>query len=371
MVLCRGHRQMKTSYLVAAGLALAATAWIVSGQFGDGERPAGASVAEGAVGSEPEALTAVRVREVTARARTRSITVNGRTEESRRVTLRAETAGPVAETGAEEGRAMKAGDIVVRLDVEDRNARLAEAKALVRQRQIEYRAAAQLAKKGFRADTQLAGARAQLDAAMARTKSMEIDLRRTVIRAPFDGVLETRYVERGDYVRNGDNVASIVDLDPILAVGYVSERNVADIAIGTPGSVRLVDGRRAEGRVRYVASVAEPETRSFRIELEIANPDYGIRAGLTGELNLPLSDIHAHVVSPAVLTLADDGRIGVRIVDGEDRVVFVPVKILADTPQGVWIDGLADGARLITVGHEFVRAGQKVRPVRETAETPS
>lgn len=361
---------MRTSVIIAGVLAIGATAWIVSGQFGGTDRKAAANGKQTAEPA-PVKLVAVRIRSVMARSRTDALILNGRTEESRKVTLRAETAGPVIEVPGVEGRVIEAGDIIARQSIEDRNARLAEAVALVKQREIEYRAATQLAKKGFRSGTQLAEARAKLDAARAATKSMRIDLSRTTIKAPFRGVLETRYVETGDFIKAGDNVAKIVDLDPVLAVGFASERDVGSVVIGATGNVTLVDGTAASGSIRYIASVADPDTRSFRVELEIPNPDHGIRAGLTGRLTLPLPAIRAHVLSPAVLTLADDGRIGVRIVDDGDIVRFKPVSILAESNEGVWISGLNDGDRLITTGHEYVKAGQKVRPVPETGEAGS
>lgn len=361
---------MRTSIIIAGILAVGATAWIVSGQFNGTEQRAAANSTQ-ATESTPAKLVSVRVRSVVARTRSDALIVNGRTEESRKVTLRAETAGPIIEVPGIEGRTLEAGDIVARQSIEDRNARLAEAVALVKQREIEYRAANQLAKKGFRSGTKLAEARAKLDAARASTKSMRIDLSRTTIKAPFRGVLETRYVETGDFIKVGDNVAKIIDLDPVLAVGFASERDIGSITMGEPGKVTFVDGTTAEGKIRYIASVADPDTRSFRIELEIANPDHRIRAGLTGRLTLPLPVVRAHVVSPAVLTLADDGRIGVRTVDADDIVRFKPISILTESADGIWISGLSDGDRLITIGHEYVKAGQKVQPVPETGKAGS
>lgn len=370
---------MRTSVVIAGLLAVGATAWILSGQFGGNERQASANDARQASANQEAAptaaqdaqLTAVRVRSVSAATRDRVVVINGRTEESRKVTLRAETAGPISEIAVEEGSAVKDGQVVARQTPEDRRALLREAEALVEQRQIEYRAAAELSRKGYRSDTKLAEARALLDAARARAESMRIDLSRTEIKAPFDGVLESRSVERGDYVKESDAVAVIVDLDPLIAVGFVSERDIGAVSMGTPGVVRLVDGTTLEGTVSYVATVADAQTRAFRVELEVPNPGNKVRAGLTGELRLPLAPVKAHVLSPAVLTLADDGRIGVRIVNRDDVVEFVPVTILADTSDGLWVTGMTDGQRLITVGHEYVKAGQKVAPVPENAGTGS
>ena len=359
---------MRNSIIVAGVLAVGATAWILSGQIRNHDLQAVAN--ERAEKPTPTTkLISVRVRPVQPRIQQGAVIVNGRTEESRKVTIRAETAGPIAALPVEEGSIVEAGDIIARQQIEDRNARLTQTLALVRQREIEHRAATKLAKKGFRSGTKLAEARTLLDAARAQAKSMRIDLSRTTIKAPFSGILETRYVEKGGFVKIGDNIAKIVDLDPLLAVGFVSERDIGSLKVGGPGRVTLIDGRSAEGTVRFIAAVADAETRSFRVELEVPNPNHRIRSGLTGELNLPVNPVRAHVVSPSVLTLADDGRIGVRVVDDGDIVRFAPTKILSDSPDGLLVSGLKDGQRLITVGHEYVKAGQKGQPVPETAKT--
>ncbi len=355
---------MRRSIIVAGVLAVAAAGWIASGRSGGETGPAAPEAAP----AEPP-LVSVRVREVTAVSRRREIVVSGRTEESRRVTLRARTQAPVARVLVEAGQPVAQGEVIARQDVEDRNAALAEAEALLRQREIEQKAASELAQKGFRSSILLAEANTRLDAARARVAAIEADIARTAIRAPFDGVLETRHIEPGDFLKVGDGIASVVDLDPLLAVGFVAERDVGALALDSRATVRLIDGRDVSGRLRYVSSVAEPSTRSFRIEIELPNQHRAVRAGLTSEIRLPLPAMDGHLISPAVLTLADDGRIGVRIVEGDDIVAFVPVEILGDTGAGIWIGGLDDGARLITVGHEFVKSGQRVRPVPETEDT--
>jgi len=90
------------------------------------------------------------------------------------------------------------------------------------------------------------------------------------------------------------------------------------------------------------------------------------------ELRLPAESLMAHLVSPAVLTLDDAGVIGVKAVDGENRVRFYPVKIIADTSQGMWLGGLPEKVTLITVGQEYVLPGQPVRTLSgKSRENPS
>ena len=101
---------------------------------------------------------------------------------------------------------------------------------------------------------------------------MEIDIGYTAIRAPFDGVIEERAVEIGDFVNVGDSAARIVDLDPVLVVGQAAERDIGKIKVGMPGTARLVTGETVAGKVRFVGSSADAKTRTFRVELEVSEP---------------------------------------------------------------------------------------------------
>lgn len=355
---------MKRSYVIAGLMALAATGWIVSGQVGG--RPPAVPKAKPAVAAE-QPLPRVRVRTLRAEERANELVLFGHTEAERKVDLRAETVGRVEELATTKGRPVAEGDLVVRLAMDDRRARLAEADALVGQYRIAYEAAKQLSEKAFRSRVKLAEAKAQLEMALAKRADIRLDIQRTAIGAPFAGVVDALPVEIGDYAAVGTVVATVVDLDPILVVADVGERDVARIAVGAAATAHLTTGEVLRGRVRYVAKTGQPATRTFRVEVAVDNPDGHIAEALTAELRLPLGRVLAHRVSPAVLTLSDEGVVGVKAVGAGDRVAFFPVTMIADTPDGIWLGGLPDTVRVITVGQEFVRVGQRVQPVPEDA----
>lgn len=350
------------SPLIAAAIAIVAAGWIISGQIGENangaERPAAAPAQTAA-----KPPMTVRVADLVARPRTETVSITGRTQASRSVELRAETEGQIAELLARRGDPVAKGDIIARLRLDERGAKLAEAKALLKQREIEYQASQKLHERGFRSTTDQAAAQARLDAARAVVEQIEIDIARTALRAPFDGIVGAGHVELGDFVKVGDVAATVVDLDPVLAVGSVSERQIAGLQLGRTATVELIDGTSHTGVIRFISPVADPQTRTYRVELEIANPDYRIRDGITAQIDFPLGQTRAHFVSPSVLTLNDDGVVGVRTVDDDDTVRFRAVEILADEPAGVWIGGLPDPVRIIVVGQEFVADGQRVTPV--------
>lgn len=355
---------MKRSQLIAGLIALAAIGWLLSGQI-EAQDETAATTEAARPGPEEAALPQVRVRRQAAEPRTSEIVLRGRTAASRIVQVSAETHGTVAELFVKKGTVVEAGTPILRLSSEDREARLRQARALADQRRLEYEAASKLAEKGYRAETALADARAKLEEANAAVAAMEIDIEHTLIRAPFEGVVDTLPVEIGDFLTTGDPVATVVDLNPILIVGQLSERDVGTVTTGDRGSARLINGSTVSGTVRYISATADEATRTFRLELEVENPDRRIVQGLSSEIRLPVKELPAHLVSPAILTLADDGQLGVKTVNAEDVVEFHPVTIIDHGPEGVWIAGLPPLATVITVGQEFVVAGQRVEPVPE------
>ncbi|WP_417515060.1 efflux RND transporter periplasmic adaptor subunit [Minwuia sp.] len=379
---------MNRSIIIAIVIAVLAVGWLASGVFkeeiaqiiGGSQGNAAESEAETvSTVSEPAAEPArkpsseatehrdtMKVQTEVFRAQPRSVDIvlRGRTDSVRTVELMAETSGTVVDLYKKKGETVKRGDRIARLSVQDREARRLEAVALVKQREIEHEGAVKLAAKGFKSETAVAAAAALLDAARAARKRVEVEIAQLTLRAPFDGTIAKRHVQLGTFVGIGDPVATIVDLDPILVVGNVSEREIGQIAVGAPARAVLVGGTEVTGTVRFIAPTAEAATRTFRVEVEVDNPDGAIRDGITAEIMLRAGEAPAHLLSPAILTLNSAGEVGVRVIDHRGIVQFMPVNILADGSDGVWVTGLPSEIEVITVGQEFVREGEPVEVAR-------
>ena len=281
----------------------------------------------------------------------------------RQVNITSQTKGRVVELPVEIGSRVKAGDIICRLSVDDREAGYKEALALKTQRELEYKAAQELSVKGYRSETKALEAKALLDAAEAQVTKMKVELDHTFLRAPFDGIINERFVEKGAYLKEGENCALLMEQNPFLVVGDVSEKDVALLHTGQKGAARLSDGRRIRGEIRFISSIANAETRTFRVELKVDNSDGTLRDGMTAELLLPAEEIRAYYLSPAYFVLNSAGVVGVRIVDEQNIVRFVPINIHGSDAKGVWLTGPAENSQLIITGQDFVRDGQTVKPV--------
>ena len=354
--------RLHRSHYIAIGIAIAILLWFATGIF-SGPNGNGDNRTAAEVDAANTVVPRVRVTESQATMRQSFITVRGRTEAKRAVHVRAETQGRVVDLPVEKGQQVKTGDVLCRLQIDARDAQLAEARALVQQRKLEYDAARQLAAKGHRAPTAVAGNKAAFDAAQARLKQMEIELSQTKIVAPFDGIFDERPVEVGDYMRTGDVCGMVVELDPLLVVGQVSEDRVGAMRIDTPGTARLITGETVEGRIHFVAKTADPATRTFRVELEVPNADFRMRSGVTAEIVVPGQEVLAHRIPSSIIALNDNGTVGIRTVNQEGRVSFQPIQLIDDTPEGLWIAGLPDKVTIITVGQDYVIDGQKVEAI--------
>ena len=357
-----GNISKYKSWLTSAGIALAIAVWLLSGQQ-DKEAAASGSAVPQPVAEEVR--TSVRIRTQTAEEVTRIITVNGKTAPARSVEINAETAGRVVSVGVDRGNRLDRGEVIVRLDKRDREARLAQAQATVKQRELEFEAREKLKGESYVSESQLQEAAALLEAARAELARAELDITHMTIRAPFDGALQDRMVEIGDYVKIGDPVATFVDDRKLIVSADVSEFDAHHVNKGNAGSARLATGQLVEGTIRYVAPVADEGTRTFRVELEVDNSTGEYRGGMTAQLMLTAETIFAHKISPSLLTLDDEGNIGIKTVNELGQVEFFAADIAMSSSEGVWIAGLPHTASIITVGQGFVNSGAIVNSVPE------
>ena len=350
------------SWITSAGITIAIALWLASGHIGGGTKSYG-SEQDSQVTTAP--FASVRVRHQFAEEFTRNIIVNGRTAPARIVELNAETDGRVIGVGVERGDRFDAGDVIVKLDQRDRRARLAQAEATVKQRELEFEARAKLKGNSYVSEAQLQEAKALLETAKAELTRARLDIDYMVIRAPFAGALQDRQVEVGDFVKLGDPVAVIVDDRTLIIKASIAEYEAHFVKKGGPGSAKLATGQTVNGTIRYIAPVANQATRTFDVELEIDNADGALRAGMTAELVIPAETIYAQKVSPSLLTLDDNGDLGIKVVNESGIVEFHAADIAMSSSDGVWIAGLPHSATIITVGQGFVNEGVMVNAIPE------
>lgn len=359
---------MRGTYITALIIAAVIGIWLLSSFLTAEERVAEhPPLAEGngrpTQAADHQAPTPVRARTIHASLRSEFLTLRGRTENKRTVEVRAETSGRVVARPVERGDKVASGNLLCQIAAEDRQSRVEEGEEDVNQARLEHAGSLKLKDRGLQSETAIARARATLASAEARLDAAALDLERIYVRAPFEGVVEDIQLEVGDYAQVGAPCARIVDLDPMLLVGQVTERNVDRLTVGAPATGRLSTGAEVSGTISFVGYEADPGTRTYRVEVTVPNADSRLRSGVTAEIDVRVGELLAHKITPAVFALDDEGRLGVRIIGADDRVQFRRVEVVADDRDGAWVTGLPRQTKLITVGQEFVAAGERVSVV--------
>jgi multidrug efflux system membrane fusion protein len=361
---------MNASRITAIGLVAAASLWIASGYLMPHESgESRAAIRTGDTNAKKPFRVAVVQTDVLPHSRT--LVMSGRTEADKRVTITARTGGVLTELRVKRGAWVKEGDIIAVLSDDARAAQVAQAQSLVLQRRTELDAKRPLIASGASPRLDLVNLESQLKAAEAALAAAEAERDRGVVRAPWDGVVNDVTVEVGQaaFSMAGREIAQLVALVPMLAVVEVAERRLAGLKVGDMADVRLVTGETSRGRIRFVAKTASQTTRTYRVEVEVANPDGAIPDGITVEVSLPLAPAPATRIPRSALTISSAGDIGVRAVDEADVVGFLPVRVVEDQQTVMWVAGIPDGARVIVQGQDFVREGQRVEAVISTGLT--
>ncbi|MGY6548095.1 MAG: efflux RND transporter periplasmic adaptor subunit [Roseinatronobacter sp.] len=325
---------------------------------------AGVSAA-GALEDADTADTGARVHVLATRSRAAPVAdmvlLRGRSEAKRQVEIRSETSGLVISEPLRRGASVAAGDPVCEVAAGNRNAALDEARARLAEAEINFRAADGLSDRGFASEVRLANARAALQAAQAGVNRAVEDMAQLVMHAPFDGILETDAAELGSLLQPGALCATLIQLDPITLVGFATEAQVDRLSVGTPAGARLASGREVMGTVSFIARAADPQTRTFRVDVTVPNPDGRIRDGQSADILIQGAESQGHLLPGSALTLNDAGLLGLRVVDDEGRVDFMPARIIRDTAEGIWLGDLPDKVNAIVLGQEFTREGAQVR----------
>jgi len=314
-------------------------------------------------------LFKVRYVNVQPEQRLEELIVRGRTQAWAIVSLRAQVQGTLVDRLVNKGDLVSIGQIVCKVDAGARVAQLAQAEAQLATASAEFESNSTLAKKGIISTNRLKTLRAALDAAKARIAEAKLNLERSDIRANASGIVQDPIAEVGDMLSVGGTCVTLVQSDPMKFAGQISERDIDKVAVGSKASIRLVSGVIVEGVVQYISPSADAQTRTFLTEITIPNSDGKIRDGVTARAQIKLPPVQAYRLSPSWITLSDDGDIGVRTVDNEGIVNFVKLELIAQTKTGFWVLGLEPGAKVITLGQEYVISGEKVEAVADVLNT--
>lgn len=363
----------KSSIIVALIILLIVTGWIVSGQFFKNNDDIEELESEKINNKEIE-LVKVRTENSSAINFNKLINIQGQTKANRKISISAEVAGKIKMINNKKGIKINKGDLLFKISqdelkirLDENKAKLSSANSQLQEYIIQFNSEKSLYEKGLSSKSNLATAQTNLDSGKSNLTLIESELdsinnelQKTIINAPFDGIMISGHAEVGEFVQTGYVLANFIELDPILVIGYVSEKELKNFYLGSNSYITTSLNDNIKGIISYISPTAEEDTRTFRIEITIPNQDFSIKDGLTATIKIEGRQVKAHKISPSILSLMDNGEIGIKIVNNNNIVEFFPVEVVSDTNEGMWISGIPEVSNIIVVGQEYASVGKKV-----------
>ncbi len=332
----------------------------------------------------PEAVTTIVARTESWPATVDAI---GTVQAVRGVTLSADLPGVVEHLAFESGRAVREGEVLVRLDARQERAQLAAAEAQKELARANLARLRGLVEQGIVAEAELDRAVAEARQAEARVGEIRATLERKQVRAPFSGVLGIRQVNLGQYLNAGESIVTLQSLDPVHVNFSVPQQDGGRMRTGSAVEVRAEghDGRAAAGRITAVDAVVDEATRNVRVQATLPNPDGALRPGMfvnvqvglgatADALTLPASAISYAPYGDSVYVVAElDGPSGARYTGVRQQFVRLGG---SRGDQVAVVSGLEPGAEVVTSGVFKLRGGaavvvdNEVRPSNDPAPAP-
>lgn len=306
---------------------------------------------------------AVAVTTSTAETVTQFYQAEGQALPDRDTMMRAETSGDIAAVLVNKGQDVSAGDVIARFDPTNNIADTNRAAEAFAQAQREFDNAEQLLDRGVATTDRVVQARSALASAQAQVTAAEQAAQSLVITAAFDGRIETLNLDEGEFVAAGTEIGRLVDITPLTVAIQVPQQSLTRLSVGQPATVRFITGEERAGVVTFVGTSAASETRTFLAEIEVENKDAAIPAGISAEVIIPTGEVTAHFLSPSIVSLNNEGALGIKTVNADNVVEFFEVQVVKAQIDGIWVTGLPDSADVITVGQGFVNENETVAPM--------
>jgi len=281
----------------------------------------------------------------------------------------AKVEGEIREVLVEEGTDVVAGQVMARLDGDRLRLELNESRARLRKMQRDFERNKDLREKGLLSEGDFEKLRFDLEALQASYNLASLELDYTQIKAPISGVVAERYIKMGNTIRVGDPVYRVTGLDPLVAYLHIPEREYRQIATGQPVAVDIdaLAGQRILSAVTRVSPIVDPATGTFKITIEIQDPERRIKPGMFGRMSI-VYDRHENVLQvPRSAIVEEFGSESVFIVEDGKAVRKTVTTGYGENGLIEIVDGLAETDNVITVG----QIGLKPDTVVTVINTPA
>ena len=354
---------MRRARLFAANILLITT--LVACDGGD-EQAGGPSGGGGPGGGGEAPPMPVETATVEAAGMDDEFTVVGNVDAEFEIAVVTEIAARVVALPFAEGEAVERGDLLARLDDAQIRAEVQRAEALVQQRRTNYERVRTVVSEQAGAPQDLDDAAAALAVAEADLALVRARLDKTRITAPFDGVVGARQVSPGAYLRPGDTITQLAQIDSLRVTFSAPELYLGRLGPGSPVRVRTspFPDLVVTGSVDVIAPVLERTSRSAELVARVGNPEQKLRPGMSAEVTVILEQRPGALTIPAEAVFFQGQQAFVYTVGDGDTVSMTPIELGTRSAARVEVvSGLDAGQAVVRAGHQKLFPGARVMPV--------
>ena len=291
------------------------------------------------------------------------VQTHARLEAERWVSVVAWVQGMVTELAVEEGDRVAEGDVLARLNKEELALKVEQAEVVLEQAASAYERTKALYERQLVSEEEYDAAWHQMKNIEVSLKEARINLDHADVLAPISGTVMQRLVEVGDVVRANDQVFAVADVDPLLARIHVPEKRMLQIRKGQEARITVdsVPDKTFVGRIRMISPGVDPQSGTVKVTLEIPAASGLLKPGMFAKVRIvTASHLRTLIIPKKALVLeTDEDDIFVFSQGVARRVRIQPGFVDGDRVEVV--AGLAEGDQVITVGHEGLKDGARVR----------
>jgi RND family efflux transporter MFP subunit len=312
--------------------------------------------------ARPEPKTRVETLVLAPTSFTDVVKVTGTVEALDDATLAAQTDGPVTML-LELGARVQAGEPVAKIDAEEAEAAVEQAKARYELTTDRFERQKPLYQDSIVSALEFEQVRSERAQAKAALQQAQTRLNNTIVDAPFAGTVEERFLEVGEQAAPGQRVARLVNTRRVKVTAGVPERYANDIRVGTPVQLdfRRYDAGVRTAEVTFVGNTIDPESRTFTIEATLSNEDRRLKPEMGVNLRVTRAVLDSAIVLPRTAILRDETGTHVYVVDRSDTTAVArnrDIELGPETGGEVVVQsGLEAGAEVIIVGQNNVSPG--------------
>jgi membrane fusion protein (multidrug efflux system) len=290
----------------------------------------------------------------------------GTIEANEAITVVAEIDGTVIRLPFQEGGYIKPGELIAQLDDSQLSAELSRAEALAAQSRTSYDRVKAIVEQKAGSPQDMDDASAALKVAEANLALAKARFAKTQIVAPFAGIIGARRVSTGTFLRTGQAITELANIDEIRVLFSAPERLLTDLRSGAEVAVSTTafPGNEVKGKIIAVEPVLDPGTRSARVVARVSNPGRKFRPGMSANISTVLSQRAAAITIPNEAVFASGNQSFVFIVKPDSSASRVAVTLgtrLSDVVEV--LQGLQPGMSVVKAGHQKLFEGARVMPI--------